>query len=316
MNSDSSFFVSEDLTLETNKSEKYIGRFAPSPTGPLHFGSLIAATASYLNAKIHADNKWLLRIEDVDTQRIQKGAADSIINTLEAYGFEWHGDVIYQSQRSDIYAEALASIKTSIYPCSCTRKSLMASSEKYYYLYPGFCRNGVTNKDNVNHSIRVVTNEESLCFTDGCQAKPFCQNINKEVGDFNLKRSDGLWAYQFAVVVDDALQGVTEVVRGADLFDNTPRQIYLQRLLAYPQPHYFHFPVAVNTDGKKLSKQNQSAQVSSDNKRATLIEALRFLGQITPEANEFASLDDLWLWAVQNWKPSNVPKVLTLLYKV
>lgn len=297
------------------ESNNYKGRFAPSPTGPLHFGSLIAATASYLNAKTHNNGQWFLRIEDVDTQRTQKGAASAIIDTLESYGFEWQGEILYQSQRSEIYQQALNSINEFAFPCSCTRKSLMAATGSYSYIYPGFCRRGVSNKATTNHSIRVLTTQDSICFIDKCQSNEYCQNINKKVGDFILKRSDGLWAYQLAVVVDDALQHITEVVRGADLFDNTPRQIHLQRLLGYPQPDYLHFPVAVDVKGKKLSKQNLSPEISIHQKRATLISALKFLGQQPPQAKEFSSLDDLWLWAVQNWDPAKIPKVLQKLHE-
>jgi len=291
-------------------ASSYIGRFAPSPTGPLHFGSLIAATASYLNTKIHKNGKWLLRIEDVDTQRIQKDATKSIIHTLESYGFEWHGDIIYQSQRGEIYQAALDSISKHTYSCSCTRKSLTALTNNYSYIYPGLCRKYPDNPEAVNLSIRVLTDEKPVCFNDKGQNIELCQNINKEVGDFILKRSDGLYAYQLAVVVDDALQEITEVVRGADLFDNTPRQIYLQGLLGFKHPEYLHFPVAVDNYGKKLSKQNLSPKISIDQKYDTLIAALNFLGQKTLKTKEFSSLDDLWNWAVQNWDPAKIPKVL------
>jgi len=314
-------------TISSILSTETIGRFAPSPTGPLHFGSLIAATASYLSAKTK-NGQWLLRIEDVDTQREKKGATQSIINSLESYGFKWDGEITYQSQRSKYYQEALDALGNLTYPCSCTRKSLMASTGSYSYIYPGLCREGMTNQNAQNHSIRVLTDDKPVCFVDQCQesnkAHPptftsclssedqFCQNINRAIGDFILKRTDGLWAYQLAVVVDDALQGITEVVRGADLFDNTPRQIYLQKLLGYPQPKYLHFPVAVDDSGKKLSKQNLSPEISADQKRATLIYALVFLGQSPPSANEFLSLDDLWQWAVQNWDVNDIPKVMSL----
>jgi len=330
MNTDNSFLVSDDMTSENKQpSKETIGRFAPSPTGPLHFGSLIAATASYLCAKKN-NGQWLLRIEDVDTQREQKGASIAIIKSLESYGFKWDGKITYQSQRSQYYQEALDALGDFIYPCSCTRKSLMVSIGSYSYIYPGLCRDGMTNQDAQSHSIRVLTNDKPVYFIDQCQVfdnkethpptftwsanspQEFCQNVNKDVGDFILKRTDGLWAYQLAVVVDDALQGVTEVVRGADLFDNTPRQIYLQKLLGYSQPDYLHFPVAVNDTGKKLSKQNLSPEISVDQKRATLISALAFLGQRPPTANEFSSLDDLWEWALQNWDINNIPKVMTL----
>ncbi len=297
--------------VSDNTHSKNIGRFAPSPTGPLHFGSLIAATASYLNVKTKQEGKWLLRIEDVDTQRIQKGATQSIIKSLEAYGFVWDDKITYQSQRSDIYQKALDSLGESAYPCSCTRKSLMASTGSYSYIYPGFCREGATKPDAKNLSIRVKTQQTPVKFTDLCQAEQLSQNINIEVGDFILKRTDGLWAYQLAVVVDDALQGVTEVVRGADLFDNTPRQIYLQRMLGYSMPDYLHFPVVVNNAGKKLSKQNASPEVSNDQKRATLISALSFLGQNPPKPSEFSSLDELWVWALAHWNANIIPQVMS-----
>ncbi len=316
MNTDCSFFVSAHSNSEKRESKNFesknIGRFAPSPTGPLHFGSLIASVASYLNVKSKEDSQWLLRIEDVDSQREQKGATKSIIKSLESYGFEWDGEITYQSQRSDIYKEALDSISEDIYFCSCTRKSLMASTGSYSYIYPGFCRKKITNTDAENLSIRILTNQTPFGFTDQCQPEYFCQNINKEVGDFILKRTDGLWAYQLAVVVDDALQGVTEIVRGADLFDNTPRQIYLQCVLGYSTPEYLHFPVVVDGVGKKLSKQNSSPEVSSDEKRTTLISTLAFLGQKPPKVDEFSSLDDLWAWAFANWNVKNIPKVMSL----
>ncbi len=318
MNADSSFFSPENNHSENNQSKsnvsKHIGRFAPSPTGPLHFGSLIAAVASYLNVKTKENSQWLLRIEDVDTQREQQGATVSIINALEAYGFEWDGEISYQSQRSKHYQAALDAISENIYPCSCTRKSLMKATGSYSYIYPGLCRKGITNTETDNRSIRVLTPQTPIGFTDQCQSDYFSQNINKAVGDFILKRTDGLWAYQLAVVVDDALQGVTEVVRGADLFDNTPRQIYLQSVLGYPTPAYLHFPVVVDASGKKLSKQNLSPEISADQKRATLVSALGFLGQNPPKAEAFSSLDELWAWALKHWNIENIPKRMTRKY--
>ncbi len=296
-----------------------IGRFAPSPTGPLHFGSLIAATASYLAAKQNPRGKWLLRIEDVDTQREQHGASQSIIETLESFGFAWDGEILYQSRQDEIYQSALDSISDHIYPCSCTRKYLqsLSAQDTYGYIYPGICRNGVNNPDIENPSIRVRTTNEEICFQDQCQTEVFCQNIEQEIGDFILKRSDGLFAYQLAVVVDDAFQGINQVVRGSDILDNTPRQIYLQRLLGLQQPEYLHFPTAVTADGKKLSKQNHSPAISTENnssnkKIKTLLAALKFLGQNPPKSSDFESLNDLWKWAFQNWENDNIPKVMTL----
>ncbi len=295
-----------------------IGRFAPSPTGPLHFGSLIAATASYLAAKQHPHGKWLLRIEDVDTQREQQGASLSIIETLESFGFAWDGEILYQSRQNESYQSALESISEHIYPCSCTRKYLqsLSATDTYGYIYPGICRNSVNNQDIENPSIRVRTTNEEVCFQDQCQPDIFCQNIEQEIGDFILKRRDGLYAYQLAVVVDDAAQGINQVVRGSDILDNTPRQIYLQRLLGYQQPEYLHFPTAVTSDGKKLSKQNHSPAISieknSINKKIeTLLAALMFLGQNPPKSSDFDSLDDIWQWAFQYWDNDNIPKVMT-----
>ncbi len=294
-------------------SNFHIGRFAPSPTGPLHFGSLIAATASYLCAKQHQCSKWLLRIEDVDIQREQAGATLSIIKTLETYGFIWDDEIIYQSQRNELYQAALESLKDHVYPCSCTRKVLreLSALTQYSYIYPGYCRDGIKNPANTHQSIRVKTNNKPVCFSDACQPQEYCQNIEQEVGDFILKRSDGLYAYQLAVVVDDALQKVNQVVRGADLFDITPRQIYLQDLLGYPTPQYLHFPVAVDEAGKKLSKQKLSPEIPSQQKRATLIKALAFLGQQPPKLKEFSSIQDLWQWALNHWDASKIPQVMT-----
>ncbi len=286
----------------------YIGRFAPSPTGPLHFGSLVAAVASYLEARSKSNSAWLVRMEDLDTSRCKTEYAESILQTLEAFQFQWNGDVLYQSQRSNAYQQALNAIRQYTYPCSCTRKQLQGQTNNtpYSYIYPGNCRHSLTNPDAKQTSIRVKTDSKTYCFIDQCQGK-FCQNIHKNVGDFILKRSDGLYAYQLAVVVDDAMQGITHIVRGADLFDNTPRQIYLQQILGYPQPNYLHFPVATTSDGKKLSKQNQSQAITRHNKRSQLIDALCFLGQQPPNVKAFDNLDDLWRWAVQNWDSANIP---------
>ncbi len=308
---------------EYNSNQIKIGRFAPSPTGPLHFGSLIAALASYLCARHHPDSQWLLRIEDVDTEREQKGAANSIINALEAYGFEWNSEITYQSQRNEIYQEALESISDYVYPCSCTRKYLQSLSTEmtYGYNYPGLCRNGIQNNDVINPSIRLLTNRSigdnnKICFQDECQPELYCQNIEKDIGDFILKRRGGLFAYQLAVVVDDHLQGINHVVRGADLFDNTPRQIYLQRLLDYQTPDYLHFPVVTTADGRKLSKQNLSPEVAIGDTASMLqilLDGLKFLGQNPPQASEFSNLDSFWQWAISNWNSSNIPKTMSIV---
>ena len=283
---------------------------------------MIAATASYLTAHENSNgktdentsrSKWLLRIEDVDTQRKKTGASTSIIKTLEAYGFEWDGEIIYQSQRTDAYQAALESIQQHSYPCSCTRKELQATTPQgtNSYLYPGFCRTGLKNSDSTHLSIRLKTNNKIICFDDKCQNTSLCQNIQQEIGDFIIKRSDGLFAYQLAVVVDDAWQGVTDIVRGADLYDNTPQQIFLQQILGYSQPNYLHFPVAIDQLGKKLSKHNFSPEVSIRDKRTNIINALNFLGQETPSIDNFSSSEDLWAWALKNWDSAKIPRKMT-----
>ena len=302
--------------IQTESPEIRIGRFAPSPTGALHFGSLIAAVASYLCARQHPESQWFLRIEDVDTEREQKGAASSIINTLEAYGFCWDGEIIYQSQRNEYYQTFLDQLGEHVYPCSCTRKylQLLSSEMQFGYNYPGICRNGIKNPAVKNPSIRVRTTDDKICFQDECQSQIYCEQIETNVGDFIVKRRDGLFAYQLAVVVDDHLQGVNHIVRGADLFDNTPRQIYLQQLLGFFTPNYLHFPVAATADGKKLSKQNLSPEITLDKKQDMLVMALRFLGQEMPHASEFSSVAELWKFAQQNWNSSNIPKKMNIKF--
>lgn len=258
-----------------------IGRFAPSPTGPLHFGSLVAATASYLAAR-QAQGKWLLRIEDIDKPREQSGAANAIIQTLGSYGFEWDGDILYQSQRQDAYRASLAALQTHTYPCTRSRKGLPTLP-----------------------AIRVRTPDNPICFNDSIQGN-YCQCLSRDVGDFVLLRADGLFAYQLAVVVDDAFQGVNQVVRGADLLDNTPRQIWLQQLLGLPQPNYAHVPLVLNEFGQKLSKQNLAPALNISERLQTLVAALRFLQQPCPDACEFSSLSMCWDWAIAHWDMNNL----------
>lgn len=279
-----------------------IGRFAPSPTGLLHFGSLVAATASYLSTR-QAGGHWLLRIEDLDKPREQPGAAAAIIHTLEAYGFRWDGEILYQSQRLAAYRAALDALSDYTYPCTCTRKMLQTQGRIGHYglIYPNTCRNRPLRPlPQQAHAIRVRTHNEPLCFSDHIQGH-YCQRLASELGDFVVRRADGIFAYQLAVVVDDAFQGVNQIVRGADLLDNTPRQIYLQQLLGLPQPSYAHVPLALNEHGQKLSKQNLAPALSTSARLTTLVACLRFLQQDCPTANEFATLDECWQWALQHW---------------
>jgi glutamyl-Q tRNA(Asp) synthetase len=292
----------------------YRGRFAPSPTGPLHFGSLIAAVGSYLDARANG-GAWLVRIEDLDRPRQAEGAADAILRALEAYGFEWDGAVMRQSARAPAYAAALERLQRDgkVFPCACTRReiadsSLGGASEP---VYPGTCRNGVPS-GRPARAIRARVDEEPIAFDDRVQGR-IEQRLAREVGDFVVRRADGLYAYQLAVVVDDFEQGVTDVVRGADLLASTPRQILLQRRLGYPTPRYAHLPVAVNRNGEKLSKQTLAAPLCAAEAPWQLWRALRFLGQSPARELERASLPQVWAWALANWYTGDVPRRQVLL---
>lgn len=278
----------------------YVGRFAPSPTGPLHFGSLLTAVASYLQARA-SGGKWLLRVEDIDPPREQQGATDVIIATLEQYGFEWDGPVLYQSASRTAHDDAVQKLLASkqAYRCSCSRRDLASAPHgPLGVIYPGTCRAGCARNE---FAIRVQTNDEPLSFVDGLQGQQ-SQQLESESGDYVIKRRDGLIAYQLAVVIDDFEQHITEVVRGIDLMDSTPRQIWLQQLLGYPTPNYMHIPVAVFPNGQKLSKNTGAPGVPSDSVTLTLIAALAALGQQPVPELERASLDDIWSWAQEHWQ--------------
>lgn len=286
----------------------YRGRFAPSPTGPLHFGSLTAAVASYLDAKSH-DGRWLLRLEDLDTPRTVAGASDAILNCLEAFGFEWDEAIVYQSERTELYEKYLNTLKSGdlVYPCSCSRKEIADSAIQGIdgVIYPGTCRHGLTkNKSSI--AWRVKTYPEKIAFEDVVQGH-IEQVMARDIGDFVLKRADGLFAYQLAVVIDDAEQRITHVVRGADLLDSAPRQIYLQQLLELPTPQYLHVPVATNAAGEKLSKQTLAKAIDPYHASTQLWSALDFLGQNPPKDLLSNSLGDLWSWAISHWQITAIP---------
>ena len=270
-----------------------IGRFAPSPSGPLHFGSLVAALASWLDARA-AGGRWLVRIEDLDQPRVQPGAADDILRTLERLGLYWDGEVIFQSRRAPVYEEALSRLRDT-YLCGCSRREIADSAVSLAadgaQVYPGTCRAGLA-PGRAARSLRVRV-AGSVSFLDRVQGR-LAQDLTREVGDFVLRRADGQFAYQLAVVVDDAAQEVSDVVRGADLLDSTPRQIYLQRLLGFPTPRYLHVPVALDAAGDKLSKHAGARPIGKDD----LQRALRFLGQ--PPGGTLAA-------AVQAWDPALIP---------
>ena len=284
-----------------NLDGNYTGRFAPSPTGPLHFGSLLAAVASYLEARARG-GRWLVRIEDIDPPREQPGADKLIIDTLERYGFEWDGDVIYQSNSDGAHREALDELVQGglAYRCSCSRRDLAdAARGPLGIVYPGTCRDGT---DANEWAIRLRTDDEPIAFDDRLQGR-ISQRLESESGDFVIRRRDGLIAYHLAVVVDDHLQGVTDIVRGIDLMDSTPRQIHVQRSLGYASPSYAHIPVAVHPDGSKLSKLTAARPIGSTGVRQTLVDALRALNQRPPQELADRALGEIWSWAAGNWNP-------------
>jgi len=273
-------------------SPAYTGRFAPSPTGPLHLGTLVAAMASYLEARNH-QGQWLLRIEDLDPPREIPGSANQIIGSLEKLGFEWDQDIIYQSRRDRYYLELVESLKTGhlAYACSCSRKEIAGR-------YRGNCRNKKLKKHS-DVAIRVLTHNDPIQFTDGLKGL-ISQKLEDEIGDFVIRRKDGLFAYQLAVVIDDALQNVTHVVRGEDLLHSTPRQIYLQQLLGYPTPEYTHTPLVLDANGQKFSKSSYQGSLPELSLK-TLIEAWHHLRQKPVSETDFDNFSDFWNWAALNW---------------
>lgn len=303
------------LTIENTRSQpndtRYRGRFAPSPTGPLHFGSLVAALGSYLDARSQG-GEWLVRIEDIDGHRSVPDAASGILRTLESFGFAWDGPVLHQGRRSDLYREASAGLLKDgwAYPCACSRRDVAEIGRPGADgpVYPGTCRAGLGN-ERPGRSLRVRTKPIEVAVHDRIQGRIYHQ-IERDVGDFILHRADGMYAYQLAVVVDDALQAVTQVVRGADLLLSTPRQVYLQRLLSFSTPHYAHLPVAVDESGHKLSKSAAAAPVEPNNPLPALLAALRFLGQ-APPLERPTNLDEFWTWAIGSWNPDRIPRQTT-----
>jgi glutamyl-Q tRNA(Asp) synthetase len=290
--------------------KRYRGRFAPSPTGPLHFGSLVAAVGSFLEARAHG-GEWLVRMEDLDPPRVAPGAADEILRTLEACGMQWESVVAYQSARDDAYHAAFHRLRQAghVYPCGCSRReiadSAVAGSEGL--VYPGTCRDGVS-QSRTPRAWRLDTRGAAVEFEDALQGRITCR-LEEEYGDFVLYRADRVYAYQLAVVVDDAEQGITDVVRGADLLGSTPRQIHVQRLLGLDPPRYMHLPIAVNERGEKLSKQTFAAPLDATRPLPALLAALSFLGQQPPRELARATVTELWSWAEKNWRLERVPRV-------
>jgi glutamyl-Q tRNA(Asp) synthetase len=297
------------MTDPETTPRRYRGRFAPSPTGPLHLGSLVAAVGSWAEARTRG-GEWLVRMEDLDPPREVPGAAAAILGTLEALGLDWDGPVVYQSTRAEAYRAALDELqrKDALFPCACTRKEIADSAIAVLdgsLVYPGTCRRGLP-PGRPARATRVRVGAAVVDFDDGLQGR-VRQDLAREVGDFVLVRADGLFAYQLAVVVDDAAQGVTDVVRGADLLDSTPRQLFLQRLLGLPTPRYLHLPVAIDARGEKLSKQTLAAPIDGSRPAAALAAALRFLGQSPPAGLERASGRTTLEWAAAHWDRGRIP---------
>lgn len=288
----------------------YVGRFAPSPTGPLHFGSLLAALASYLDAKAN-HGLWLLRMEDLDPPREPEGAAETILQQLSELSLHWDGDVLYQSSRLDQYQLTLEELqkKGLCFSCDCTRPQIKAMGSAYN----GHCRER-NDLGNGSTAIRVRTNSNEIAFNDLVYGEVH-QNVEKEVGDFVIKRKDGLFAYQLAVVVDDGFQGVTHIVRGFDLLDSTPRQIYLQELLSLPPPSYAHIPILVDDAGQKLSKQQFAEPIDTAKGNELIFSALQLLNQQPDSALAAKSVNEQLAWAIKHWDIQAVPKLANMTMK-
>jgi glutamyl-Q tRNA(Asp) synthetase len=284
----------------------YRGRFAPSPTGPLHLGSLIAALASWLDAR-HRGGSWLVRMEDLDPPREEPGAARRILHSLQCHGLQWDGDVMWQGSRSGAYAESLETLAAGghLFHCDCTRQMLGPNGA-----CTGRCRERQAAIARP-WAVRVAVPADCrIVFRDRLQGTQVSA-LGQELPDFVVRRKDDLDAYQLAVVVDDAEQGITDVVRGSDLLDSTPRQIFLQQLLGYSTPRYCHLPVITNAEGQKLSKQNRAPALDDGCPAANLRQALHFLQQESPPA-QLRDVGELLAFALRNWDPGRIPVALAV----
>ena len=304
------------ITIETISSATVVGRFAPSPTGPLHFGSLVTAVGSYVFAR-RAGGRWLLRIDDLDTPRVIPGVADDMLRTLESLGFQWDGEVVRQSLRTDAYRAALDRLvrQGAAYPCGCSRAEIARIASAPHagdggVIYPGFCREGLPD-GKAPRAIRVRVPDGVIAFRDAVVGE-YRQDLAADCGDFVVQRADGPFAYHLAVVVDDGEAGVNQVVRGADLLDSTPRQIWLQRLLGCPTPRYAHLPLVTNPDGSKLSKRDNAVSLaagfdSAGSGGALLLAALKFLGQAPPASLGTEPCREILAWGVASFDPALIP---------
>ena len=281
----------------------YVGRFAPTPSGPLHFGSLVAALASYLDARAN-NGRWLVRIEDLDPPRTATGSIDAIFSCLDAFGLHWDGTPIFQSQRQTAYQEALEQLRSKglIYPCSCSRAQFSAN--------PAYICQCLTHPPHQNDVAMRVTLPSQCITVDDAIIGSQTQNLAHDVGDFVVQRKDSLYAYQLAVVVDDAEQNISHIIRGSDLYEQTPRQVWLQRCLNYQQPSYGHLPIITNSQGQKLSKQNLAEPLNLTQAPALLSEALERLGHASPCGLRLAPVEEQLTWAVAHWDINTVPKYM------
>ncbi len=293
---------------------RYCGRFAPTPSGPLHFGSMIAAIASFCDARARGGN-WHVRIDDLDAPRVMAGVSDDILRTLEAFSLKWDGRPLYQSANKQAYHCALHLLraKERVFPCACSRKEVRETGAPGPEgpVYSGACRKGIPRGRRARSLRLLVDNDMVTDFNDGLQGN-IRQDLMAEVGDFVVYRSDGAFTYHLACVVDDALLGVTDIVRGADLVDSTPRQIFLQRLLGVPTPRYLHLPVAINSDGEKLSKQTRAAPVDPSRAAGTIYAVLRSLGQKPPTELARWPSETALDWAIRAWRRDRLPAAHTI----
>jgi glutamyl-Q tRNA(Asp) synthetase len=305
--------ANNSVKMNPSQAAYYRGRFAPSPSGPLHFGSLITALGSYLDAKAQR-GEWCLRIDDLDPPRVAPGATDAILRALEAYGLFWDGAVQYQSQRTHAYADAFEELKKlgAVYACGCTRREIADSSVglRAGTIYPGTCR-AQQAWSKAGRAWRLDTRGARVIFTDRLHGV-IEQDLEREAGDFIVQRAEGYFAYQLAAVVDDSELGISDIVRGADLLDSTLRQAYLQRLLKLPTPRYLHLPVMVNALGEKLSKQTLAPALDITLPQPTLILALDFLQHSPPPELFQAAVSEILAWAIAHWDVSRLPQARTI----
>ncbi|MDN5862079.1 MAG: tRNA glutamyl-Q(34) synthetase GluQRS [Salinisphaera sp.] len=290
------------------------GRFAPTPSGPLHFGSLVAALASYVQAR-QQDKRWYVRMDDLDPPREVAGAADDILRTLEAYGLGWDGAVLYQSRRGWWYEQAIDQLarRDAVFPCGCSRREVARGPlGAEGPIYPGTCRAGLPPGRRAR-SLRLRVDAGAVVVHDLVQGR-LQQDLARDIGDFVVRRADGGYAYQLANVVDDAWLGITEVVRGADLLLSTPRQVLLQRLLGFPNPEYAHLPVVLGSDHAKLAKSNGAVALDKSRPAPVLVSALNFLGQAPPADLRDCDCDEVLAWAIQYWRMARVPRVADRYY--